>query len=219
MICVSVAEESLAGCLAAVKDITFGEIRVDRTALTAADVGVLFSSHPNLIATCRPGTLPDDLRKTLLLVAIDAGAAFVDVEVDAPDGYREEIEARAGSRGCAVIVSFHDHEGTPDRQALDRVVSECFRKGADIAKIACMAHTGADNARLLGLLDDKRKIVVIGMGEKGKITRLVAPLLGSPFTFASVASGKETADGQIDHKMLQRALSDLGPMASGEGRP
>jgi 3-dehydroquinate dehydratase len=51
----------------------------------------------------------------LLLEAIRAGAAFVDVEVDAPAGYREEVMGCAKSGGCAIIVSFHDHAKTPVR--------------------------------------------------------------------------------------------------------
>ena len=150
--------------------------------LTAADVRTIFSRHHNLIATCSPGVFPDDHRKMLLLEAIRAGAAFVDVEVDAPTGYREEIMGCAKSGGCAIIVSFHDYARTPGREELASTVSACFSMGADIAKIACMVLNDADNARLLGLLDDARKIVVVGMGEMGRITRIAAPLLGSPFT-------------------------------------
>ena len=64
-------------------------------------------------------------------------------------------------------------------------VAACFDAGADIAKIACKSHAEPDNARLLGLLDDPRQIVIVAMGAKGRITRALAPLLGSPFTFAS----------------------------------
>jgi 3-dehydroquinate dehydratase type I len=217
MICVSIAEETLANCLAALKNHPFAEVRMDRMRLTAADVRTIFSRHHNLIATCRPGVFPDDHRKMLLLEAIKAGAAFVDVEVDAPAGYREEVMGCAKAGGCAIIVSFHDHAKTPGREELAATVSACFILGADIAKIACMVHTDADNARLLGLLDDARKIVVVGMGEMGRITRIAASLLGSPFSFACQASGRETADGQIDHETLRTALRALAPDGRGAG--
>ena len=90
------------------------------TDLTPAEVRLLFSSHPNLIATCRPGRLDPDLRKTLLMEAIEAGAAYVDVEFDAPAGYREKIVRRAKDAGCAVIISFHDYAGTPERRRARR---------------------------------------------------------------------------------------------------
>ena len=217
MICVSIAEETPAGCLAALKDLPFCEVRMDRMRLTAADVRAIFSRHRNLIATCSPGVFPGDHRKMLLLEAIRAGAAFVDVEVDAPSGYREEIMECAHAGGCAIIVSFHDYSATPGREELAATVSACFNVGADIAKIACMVLKDADNARLLGLLDDARKIVVVGMGAMGRITRMVAPLLGSPFTFACRALGRETADGQIDHEMLGAVLRALAPYGRGAG--
>ena len=209
MICVSLAEESVAGCLAALEELDCAEIRVDRMRLTVDDIPMLFSLPKNLIATCRPGPYLDTHRKDFLLKAIESGAAFVDVELESEPAYREEIVARARSCGCNVIVSFHDHAKTPAKHELKRVVDSCFRAGADIAKIACMVHSARDNARLLGLLDDSKKIAVMGMGDKGRITRIAAPLLGSPFTFASLSKGKETAAGQIDKETLEKVLKTV----------
>jgi 3-dehydroquinate dehydratase I len=209
MICVSLAEESVTGCLAALKELDFAEIRIDMMRLTLDDIRTLFSLPKRLIATCRPGSLLDKQRKRFLMEAIESGAAFVDVEVESERTYREEIVAKARACSCHVIVSFHDYVRTPARHVLERVVDSCFRAGADIAKIACTVHLKQDNARLLGLLDDSKKILVIGMGETGNITRIVAPLLGSPFTFASLSGGKETAAGQIDKKTLEGQLRTL----------
>lgn len=209
MICVSLAEESVAGCLAALKELDFAEIRIDMMRLTLDDIRTLFSLPMRLIATCRPGSILDKYRKKFLMEAIESGAAFVDVEVESERSYREEIIAKARACSCRVIVSFHDYVRTPARHVLERVVDSCFRAGADIAKIACTVHLEQDNARLLGLLDDSKKILVIGMGETGKITRIVAPLLGSPFTFASLSGGKETAAGQIDKETLEGLLRNL----------
>jgi 3-dehydroquinate dehydratase I len=206
MICVSLAEDSVAGCLAALSKLDFAEIRIDRMRLTLADIPGLFSLPRRLIATCRPGPYLDMDRKKLLLAAIASGAAFVDVELESEMGYRDEIIASARAHGCGVIVSFHDHIRTPARAELERMVDACFEAGADIAKVACMVRASRDNARLLGLLDSERKIVVVGMGEKGRVARIVAPLLGSPFTFASLSDGKETAAGQVDRETLEELL-------------
>ena len=66
-----------------------------------------------------------------------------------------------------------------------------------------------DNARLLGLLDSNKNVVVIGMGELGKITRIIAPILGSKFTFASLSRGKETADGQMENGKMKDMIGKL----------
>ena len=217
MICVSLAEPTLDECLAALAGLPFAEIRLDRMeGLSLEDVGTLFSSHKRLIATCAPGSLLDNARKARLLEAIAAGAAYVDVELEAKEPYREEIIAKARKHGCRVIISFHDHAKTPDRQTLSAIVAESFRKGADIVKIACAVWSERDNARLLGLLDDSRKIVVIGMEKRGRITRVVAPLLGSPFTFASLIEGRETAEGQIDKAALGSLMETLKQRVSVE---
>jgi 3-dehydroquinate dehydratase I len=209
MICISLSEPTLACCLSALVGVPFAEIRMDRMRLSTDDVSRLFSSHKNLIATCRPGPMADEERKSLLVTAIDAGAAYVDLEVDSPTGYREEILSRARQKGCKAIVSFHDHEKTPDRTELEGRLAACFQAGADIAKVACKVHTDRDNVRILALLDHPRPVVAIGMGERGRISRVLGPLLGSPFTFASAGEGKETAEGQMDGKMLSELIEIL----------
>lgn len=209
MICVSLAEPSVAACLAALKGLDFAEIRMDMMKLMLEEIPRLFSGNRVLIATCRPGGRSDEERKRLLMRAIASGATFVDVEIESETAYREEIVAEARSCGCRVIVSHHDYERTPERPALEACVSACFEAGADIAKIACMVRSDRENARLLALLDTDREIVVVGMGKRGRVTRILAPLLGSPFTYASLSQGKETADGQIDRETLQELLGTV----------
>lgn len=218
MICVSIGERSVEGCLKAIKapgNPELAEIRIDMLERPdEAGVRRIFSPRPGsrnakLIATCRPGKLPDGERKALLLAAIGAGAAFVDVEVEAGDAYKHDIAAAAKANGCAVIVSFHDYSGTPGRGELKQVLDWCFESGADIAKIACNVNSEADCARLLGLLDDKRKVAVVGMGARGRVVRVVAPLLGSQLAFASAGRGKETAEGQLTQEQMRKAWEGI----------
>jgi 3-dehydroquinate dehydratase I len=209
MICVSIGEGSVEDCLAVLEGCSFAEIRMDRMGFTEEDTARVFSSDKSLIATCRPGTMSDSQRAAMLLAAVEAGASYVDVELDSPEEFRREIIEKARPKGCAVIVSYHNYEKTPDRAELLGVVLACFRAGANIAKIACKVRSERDSARLLGLLDTEQDVVVIGMGEKGMITRIIAPLLGSPFAYAASARGKETAPGQIDVKTLRKYMDSL----------
>jgi 3-dehydroquinate dehydratase type I len=209
MICVSLADTTLERTLALLENIPFAEIRVDLMHLSLPEITRLFSAPCRLIATCRPGAFPDADRKAMLLAAIDAGASYVDVEVDSDVAYRTDIVERAHTRGCKVILSYHDYERTPGREELVTIVDRCFSTGADLCKIACTVVFEKDGARLLGLLDDVRQIVVVGMGERGRVVRVAAPLLGSPFTFASIREGKETAKGQIDRQRLAGLIDAL----------
>jgi 3-dehydroquinate dehydratase-1 len=210
MICVSIAEHGLEACLKAVEGLEMVEIRLDRTRLTVQETRRLFSTRVKLIATCRPGSLSEHERKRFLLEAIGAGAAYVDLELEAEESFRNEIVKNARARGCRVIISYHDFEKTPAREVLTAIVDRCFEAGADLAKIACAVRSGREAARLLGLLDSEREIVIAGMGPLGRITRLAAPLLGTPFTYASLGEGQCTAPGQMAFKELQKLLEAVG---------
>lgn len=206
MICVSIAENSVDHCLKALNGLDLAEIRMEGMSLSRNDIQEMFSQPVKLIATCRPGRMPDEKRMTCLIDAIHAGASYVDIEIESDGAWKREIMKAAQNQGCQVIMSFHDFEKTPGLERLKRIIAQCFREGADIAKIACMVRSEQDNARLLGLLGSKRytnKLVVVGMGEKGKITRIVAPFFGSLFSYASRSQGRETAEGQITKENLE----------------
>ena len=209
MICVSIGTLDVERCHQILKNVEMAEIRLDRIAASEADIGRIFSSHPRLVATCRPGGMEERQRRGLLLRAIDSGAAYVDLELDAAVDFRRPVIKRARSRGCRVIISHHDFVRTPERSELGRLVRRCFRAGADIAKIACRVLTPRDRAALLGLLSGPGPVVVAGMGRAGRIVRIVAPLLGSPFTYASISDGEPTADGQVSADETRRILETL----------
>ncbi len=210
MICVSIAERTPEACLAALAGLPFAEIRLDRMRLDENEVRRIFSAHRGLIAACRPGGAPAVTRKALLLAAIAAGAAYVDVELGSGEAYRRPIVAAAKGAGCRLIVSHHDFEKTPPRSELGAIVEKCFAAGADVAKIACRVESDRDNARLLGLLDDPRPLAVMGLGRKGAKTRVMAALLGAAFVYASRGEGRETAEGQIDHDRLASLIRTMG---------
>ncbi len=52
-------------------------------------------------------------------------------------------------------------------------------------------------------------MVIIGMGEKGVISRIAAPMLGAEFTFAAPEAGKETAPGQISKDKLLSIIRQI----------
>lgn len=216
MICVSVAASSPGECMAVLGNLEFAEIRLDTMKATRDDVKMLFSQPLRLIATFRQGTgtsrhgeVNDALRISLLTAAIDGGARYVDIETDSGKDFKKIITDYARAKGCSVISSFHDYYKTPDYDTLVSIAQSCLDDGADIAKIACMANSEKDALRLLSLLSHDEyhgRTIIIGMGMKGAITRVAAPLLGSPFTFASLSPGKETAEGQIDKNRLEQIM-------------
>lgn len=206
MICVSIAEPTFEECLAALEGLELAEVRLDKVSLSREEIARLFAAPVKLIATCRPGGLPDEERKAILLTALAAGAAFVDIEVQSGPDLRQPVIEAARGRGSRVIMSYHNHEETPLRQALTLMVEECFDLGADIAKIVCRVKSPQDCVRLLSLYETRQNVIALGLGRLGVITRIAAPFLGAPLTYASLGPGKETAEGQPDYKTLETVM-------------
>jgi len=206
MICVSIAEPTLDDCLAAIQGLELVEVRIDKTGLSLSDIKQLFSGPVKMVATCRPGKRTEEERTAVLLAAVAAGAAYVDIEVDAPRALREAVLTAAREKGCRVIVSYHNFTETPLKHHLLQVIEECFDLGADIAKIICRVQNSQDCVRMLSLYESRKNVIALGMGKLGVITRIAAPFLGAPLTYASLAPGKETAEGQPDLKTLQAVI-------------
>jgi len=185
------------------------EIRLDLCGFNIDQIEQVFSSHPNLIATLRPGSYAENDQKERLRKAISAGAGLVDIEYESSDEYREAISSYARDHHCRVIISYHNYNETPDLNDLREIIRNCREYDADIIKIATTIETKADIIRVLSLYYSNDSIVAIGMGDKGKITRILAPFLGAPFTFASPDEGGSTAPGQITYSKLKSIIEAL----------
>jgi 3-dehydroquinate dehydratase-1 len=216
MICVSLADLDFEHCRRALESTDCAEIRLDRCRFTREEITRLFSLESTLIATCRPGSYTENERRVQLAAAITAGASYVDIEVEAEKGFREELTELALKHTCGLILSYHNYEETPSRQDLIQILEECFLFGADIAKIVCLVRSLSDSARILSLYDNVKKfeesgkkLIALGMGEEAQITRFAAPLLGAPFTYAAPGPGRETAPGQLTKDKLSDLLKLL----------
>jgi 3-dehydroquinate dehydratase type I len=211
MICVSIAEPTLEECRSALKGLELAEICLDKMNLSLAEIQTLFAEPVKLIAHFRPGARPESERQAALLAAIAAGAAYVDIEVSAETAFREAIVAAAREKKCRVIVSFYNTEETPLRHFLTQKIEECFDLGADIAKIVCRVRNSQDCVRILSLYEARKNLIALGMGNLGVITRIAAPFLGAPLTYASLAPGKETTEGQPDVETLKAIMKYMNP--------
>ena len=104
------------------------------------------------------------------------------------------------SKKAKKIISYHNFQNTPTLKALINIASEMRAFSPDILKFAVMTNQSNDVDILFRFLLNKKlseNIIVLGMGKQGKITRLLAPLLGSYLTFASIDESS-SAPGQID---------------------
>ena len=116
----------------------------------------------------------------------------VDIEVHA------EIKNEIIDYACEkiVIISEHDFKETPSDDRLACIVENAKNSGADIVKIAAMANCKEDVIRLLKFTEERdENLVTISMGDIGRVSRIVAPLFGSLYTYAFVKN--EVAPAQI----------------------
>jgi 3-dehydroquinate dehydratase I len=215
LICVSIGNVSYEEVCAIVSQSDMAEIRMDLLDMNADQYHRIFSSHNNLIATCRPGTYQEGQRAELLKEALKSGAAYVDLEIETSEEWRKPIQLLAERLGRNLIISWHNYENTPAIKELKTIVQSMFDDGADIAKIACQVNEEGDIAVLLGLYAEYKNLVAIGMGRMGIITRLAAPLLGAPFTFAASGINK-TADGQLRKSQMEEFYQFYKSLGSGK---
>ena len=150
-------------------------------------------------------------RQKILVDAARNGFTYVDVDLGTPK--QTELIAKLREAGAKVIVSFHDFEQTPQISKLGKVLDEEIALGADVCKIITTARTVEDNLVTLDFVSEaskKAKIVCFAMGELGKHSRLVSPVFGAFFTFASLDEKRKTAKGQLTINEMKCAYEALG---------
>ena len=231
MICTSIQNRTLDEIFAILEsgEVEMAEIRLDRCNLAQDEVEELFSSSDvPLIATCRVSEIraslddgnTDDRKldsrasqkaESLLITAIHAGAAYTDLEIEAPAMMSKRIRRETRECGTVLIRSYHDFSGTDSLEALKALTEKCFALGADIAKIVVTANDDDDTARVLRLYEsfDPGRLVAFAMGEKGRSSRIDCLAKGAPHTYAALNEEEAAAPGQMSTaSMLANVYGD-----------
>ena len=111
--------------------------------------------------------------------------------------------------GCKLILSHHDFKRTPSYDSLLKLALRMRRAGADIVKIACAARSFSDAFTMIFLAEELcgRGIlhILIAMGPKGRLSRILTPRLGGTLMFAPLKRLQGTAPGQLTVKELRKA--------------
>ncbi len=131
-----------------------------------------------------------------LLQAIELGADIVDIELRTRN--LEKI-VQLIKRRTKCLLSFHDLEKTPPLDEMKEIVQRQLKAGADICKMVTTAQGFEDNLTVLQLISEFPgvRLVSFAMGALGSMSRVLCPLVGGDFTYASIEKGKESAQGQI----------------------
>jgi len=138
-----------------------------------------------------------------LLKASELGADMVDIELRT--GNLEQAMGLLKKR-VKCLLSFHELKGTPSLDEMREIVQRQLETGADICKVVTTAQRFEDNLSVLKLITEfpETRVVSFAMGPLGIASRILCPLVGGDFTYASIEKGKESAPGQITAMGLRK---------------
>lgn len=211
MICVSIHDRTYEEILRilAGPDVEMAEIRLDLCpALDKTQIRDIFeNSDTPLVATARGNA-------DLLALAIEAGARYADLEIEAPSAQSRRIQKLCKHSGTELIRSYHNFSLTPDDDFLQKMLARCFRYGADIAKIVCAASSEEDAARiqalysvvLEGVDSMEGRLIAFSMGEPFRESRVDCLKRGAPFSYAALDGESASADGQMTLEEMTERL-------------
>ena len=235
MICTTIQNRNAEQILQALEQCEMAEIRLDRCELSAREVEDVFTSDVPLVATCRIAdvmrtepSLQDEsltaqsrevkamqIAERRLVRAIEAGARYVDVELEAPKQMSKRVRNAAHENGTIFIRSYHDFEGTDSLEALKAIVEKCIYHGADMVKIVTTARSQEDVQRVMSLYGWFRNevkdlpegsLIAFCMGEEGRQSRLDCLKYGAPYTYAALSEEESAAPGQWPAEELRKAV-------------
>ena len=239
MICTVIHNKNFEQILEALEQCEMAEIRLDSCRMSAREIQECFSSDVPLIATCRVAelmasepSLQDEsmtqqsreikaaqIAEKRLCQAIEAGARYVDVEIEAPKQMSKRVRNVAHENGTVFIRSYHDFEGTASVDALRTLVVKCHYHGADMVKVATMASSQEDAERVLSLYEwcggmqgtDMENLadgglIAFCMGEAGSESRLECLRRGAPFTYVALDGDEAVAPGQWSMSEMKAAV-------------
>lgn len=131
-----------------------------------------------------------------LLSTLELGVSIIDIELTTPD-LNKVVKKLEGKAEC--LISYHDIKGTPPLEKLKEIIESERDAGADICKTVTTARSFTDNLTIFQLIKESPglKVVAFAMGEAGQLSRVLCPLVGGYFTYASIEEGRESAEGQI----------------------
>ncbi len=131
-----------------------------------------------------------------LLEAVGLGADIVDLELRTTNLKSAIVPIKKRTK-C--MLSYHDRDKTPSLDDMKGIVQRQLEAGADICKVVTTAERFEDNLTVLQLISEfpRTRLVSLAMGPLGFASRVLCPLVGGDFTYASIERGQESASGQI----------------------
>jgi 3-dehydroquinate dehydratase type I len=195
----------------------FIEIRLDSLKISCNLSDLPSHTEIPLIATnklvsengCFSGTEAE--RQQTLENAAKSGFQYVDVNFSTPK--LEDVIDKIRLLAAKPIVSYHNYTAPMSNSDMEKILKKQIATHASVCKIVTTAKKPEDNLAILDFVSKnsgKTNLVCFCMGEAGKISRLLSPVYGAYFTFASLGKSRETAAGQMSFEEMKSAYTALG---------
>lgn len=195
----------------------FVELRIDSIPdLTQEQLTRLHSlTYQQAICTCRVtdqggmGGVDETRRIRIIHHALTLGFAYIDIEYETYTTHQFVLPPRT-----KLVISAHIFTHTPPEVELQDLIGRMGDFDPAVIKIATMVKGEADLQHIYTLLKKHRhtpshpQLLLIGMGEQGRETRIQGPLLGCPWTYASTPFGS-TAPGQLSLAEMQQIYTQM----------
>ena len=190
------------------------EIRVDRIPEINQFCSEISSISAPVLLTCRHpdeggfNELHDPHKRHDLLAPLIPYAAAIDIEIASASQMTQTISLAKNS-GLTLILSAHDFSGTPQNKQLHSMVNNGIENGADTIKIATTTENPDALCRLFSLFKEfpNQSLSLMGMGQLGMASRLIAAQSGSILNYAALKEANATGQWPVQEfrDLLHRA--------------
>lgn len=134
-------------------------------------------------------------RITLLRQLITLSPAYLDIEHSVENPVIDELHAINPS--VKLIRSYHNFKETPAN--LSEILTQLRHPAIAIYKIATFANSTLDSLRILAFAQQHQNLVALCMGEYGSCTRILAPVVGSCWTYVAQDEQQSIAPGMLTY--------------------
>lgn len=124
---------------------------------------------------------------------------YLDLESDVPPSFIAEISSRFPE--IKLIISYHHFNQIPED--LEEIHQKMQKTPAFYTKIAVTPKNSVEALRFLcWAKKSSGKLIAIGMGAEGQLTRILGKVIGSPIIYSSLDEEKTSAPGQLSAQTL-----------------
>ena len=143
----------------------------------------------------------------ILSKAFETGFNYVDAAYNNP-----VIDSLSDKEKEHLLISYHNNKSTPALIELTELLKYMRSFNPAVIKIATYVKDKMDVPILASLLRKRKKdekLIVIGMGKKGEVTRQTFPPAGSYIAYVTIKGEKNIAPGMLTEKDLQPIFNYL----------